>query len=80
MHLRSAAAQQVDEGGVEGHDGVTQVDTVLLMLLLATKPEGQNRYIECRDQARAFEQQSKFTLRHLATRDEDMKNNILSGM
>ena len=42
MHLRSTAAQQVDEGGVEGHDGVTQVDAVLLMLLLATKPEGQN--------------------------------------
>lgn len=40
MHLRGTAAQQVDEGGVEGHDGVPQVHTVLLMLLLATKPVG----------------------------------------
>ena len=58
MHLRSTAAQQVDEGGVEGHDGVTQVDAVLLMLLLATKPEGQ----ETRPENLSF----KLTLRHLA--------------
>ena len=38
MHLRGAATQQIDEGGVEGHDGVPQVDAVLLLLLLTTKP------------------------------------------
>ena len=41
MHLRGAASQQVDEGGVEGHDGVPQMDAVLLVLLLPTEPGGQ---------------------------------------
>lgn len=38
MHLGGTAAQQIDKGRVEGHDGVSQVDTVLLMLLLTTEP------------------------------------------
>lgn len=33
MHLRGTAAQQVDEGGVEGHDGVAHVDYVILLIL-----------------------------------------------
>lgn len=40
MHLRGTAAQQVNEGRVERHDGIPQMHTVLLMLLLATKPVG----------------------------------------
>lgn len=38
VHLRSTAPQQVDQGGVERHDGVSQVNPVLLMLLLSSKP------------------------------------------
>jgi len=30
VHLRGAASQQVDEGGVEGHDGLSHVDDLLL--------------------------------------------------
>lgn len=38
VHLWRAASQQVNEGRVEGHDGITQVYSVLLMLLLSSKP------------------------------------------
>lgn len=38
MHLRRAASQQVDESRVEGHDGISQVHPVLLVLLLTSKP------------------------------------------
>lgn len=41
MHLGGAAAEQIDEGGVEGHDGVSQVYTVLFLLLLTTEPANQ---------------------------------------
>ena len=41
MHFRGASAQQIDEGGIEGHDGVAQMDTILLRLLLATEPTGR---------------------------------------
>lgn len=38
VHLWRTASQQVNEGRVEGHDGITQVHPVLLMLLLSSKP------------------------------------------
>lgn len=38
MHLWCAPSQQVNEGRVEGHDGISQVHPVLLMLLLSSKP------------------------------------------
>lgn len=38
MHLWRTASQQVNEGRVEGHDGISQVYPVLLMLLLSPKP------------------------------------------
>lgn len=38
MHLWSTASQQVNEGRVEGHDGISQVHLVLFMLLLSSKP------------------------------------------
>ena len=41
VHLRSTTPQQVDECWVEGHDGVPQVDLVLLMLFLSPKPGQQ---------------------------------------
>ena len=41
VHLWSTAPQQVNEGRVEGHDGVPQVDLVLLVLLLSSKPGQQ---------------------------------------
>ena len=41
VHLWSTAPQQVNEGRVEGHDGVPQVDLVLLVLLLSSEPGQQ---------------------------------------
>lgn len=38
MHLWCTASQQVNEGRIEGHDGISQVYPVLLMLLLSSKP------------------------------------------
>lgn len=43
MHLGSAAAQQVNEGRVEGHDGVSQMHAALFLLLLTTKPAIKKR-------------------------------------
>lgn len=39
VHFRSAAPQQVDESSVEGHDGISQMNSVLLMLLFSGKPD-----------------------------------------
>lgn len=33
MLLRSTAAQQVDEGSVEGHDGISYVDDVIFFFI-----------------------------------------------
>lgn len=41
VHFRGAAPQQINKGGVERHDGIPQMDTVLLMLFLPTKPANQ---------------------------------------
>lgn len=38
MHLRSTATEQINEGGVKRHNGVSQMHAVLFMLLLAAKP------------------------------------------
>lgn len=38
MHLRGTATQQINESWVEGHDGISQVHTVLLLLFFTTKP------------------------------------------
>ena len=44
MHLRGTASQQVDEGGVEGHDGVAHVSHLLLLLTLNSPvTEGERR-------------------------------------
>lgn len=43
MHLWCTASQQVNEGRVEGHDGISQVYPVLLMLLLSSKPTGNTQ-------------------------------------
>lgn len=42
MHFRSAASQQVNESSVEGHDGISQMNSVLLVLLFSSKPEKKN--------------------------------------
>lgn len=41
MHLRGTATQQINEGWVEGHDGISQMNTVLLLLFLTSKPTNQ---------------------------------------
>lgn len=33
MHLRSTAAQQVNESSIEGHDGIAHVDGIIFLLL-----------------------------------------------
>lgn len=43
MHLRSAAAQQVDKGRVEGHDGVPHVNEVIIIVLKDISVTGNNR-------------------------------------
>lgn len=43
MHLWSASSQQVNQGGVEGHDGISQVHPVLLVLLLSSKPSKKKK-------------------------------------
>ena len=43
VHLRRAAAQQVDERGVEGHDGVAHVDGVVLLVLAAVWGPGGDK-------------------------------------
>lgn len=35
MHFGCAAAQQVDERSIEGHDGIAKVDGVILLILAA---------------------------------------------
>lgn len=44
MHLRGTATQQINEGRVEWHDGISQMHTVLLMLFLTTKPVSQANF------------------------------------
>lgn len=38
MHLRGTATQQINEGRVERHDGISQMHAVLFMLLLTAEP------------------------------------------
>lgn len=41
MHLRGTATQQVNKGWIEGHDGISQMHTILLVLFLTSKPANQ---------------------------------------
>lgn len=43
MHFRSAASQQVNESSIEGHDGISQMNSALLMLLFSAKPDKISR-------------------------------------
>lgn len=33
MHLRSAAAQQVYKSGVKGHDGMSHMDDIIIIIV-----------------------------------------------
>lgn len=38
MHLRGTTPQQIDEGCIERHDRIAQMDSVLLVSFLSPKP------------------------------------------
>lgn len=45
MHLWGTATQQINESWVKGHDGISQMHTVLLVLFLTTKPANPDNVI-----------------------------------
>lgn len=45
VHLWSTTSQQINQSGVEGHDGISQVHPVLLVLLLSSKPDRKKQIL-----------------------------------